>query len=133
MVNSADEESEEVRKRMRSLRLYVNQTQKWHDEDRKEFNKSMQDMLKGVREQRRRSEEVKEKKALINQCLKRTKEVQDESRKVWEQILQEVKRLDFNERSKDFKLPMDLTELEKIELEEILCTKRTSSENSQKL
>ena len=118
---------------MRSLRLYVNQTQKWHDEDRKEFNKSMKDMLKGVREQRRRSEEVKEKKALINQCLKRTKEVQDESRKVWEQILQEVKRLDLNERSKDFKLPMELTELEQIELEEILCTKRTLSENSQKL
>ena len=60
VVNSEDEGSEEIRKRMRSLRLFENQTKQWHEDDRKEFNKTMRDSLKSYREQRRRSEEVKE-------------------------------------------------------------------------
>ena len=92
----------------------------------------MQDNLKILREQRRKREEVQERKALINKCIKRTKEVENGSRELWEQIKEEVKRLDFNEMSRDFKLPMELTELEQIELEEILCNKRTLSENSPK-
>ena len=133
MNNDEDEGSEEIRGRLRSLRLFENQRKQWHEDDRKEFDKKMRDNLKNYREQRRKREEVQEKKALINQCLKRTKEVESGSRELWEQIKQEVKRLDFNELNRDFKLPMELTELEQIELEEILCDKRTLSENSPKL
>ena len=91
----------------------------------------MRDNLQRLAEQRRRKE-VQERKALINKCIKRTKEVENGSRELWEQIKEEVKRLDFDEMSKDFKLPMELTELEQIELEEILCSKRKLSENSSK-
>ena len=90
----------------------------------------MRDNLRIFADQRRRKEEVQERKALINQCMKRTKEIETESKDLWEKIKEEVKRMNYNEMDKDLKLPMELTELEQIELEEIICNRKTLSENS---
>ena len=63
--------------------------------------------------------------------MRRTEEIETESKDLWEKI-KEVKRMNYNEMSKDLKLPMELTELEQIELEEIICSRKTLSENSSK-
>ena len=115
---------------MGSLRLFENQRQQWHKEDSEEFRRQMRDNLRIFADQRRRKEEVQERKALINQCMKRTKEIETESKDLWEKIKEEVKRMNYNEMDKDLKLPMELTELEQIELEEIICNRKTLSENS---
>ena len=74
--------------------------------------------------QRRKEVEVKERKALINHCMKRTKEIEEESKKVWEKIKEEVKQMERTTLEKDLKLPIELSELEKIELEEVICNRK---------
>ena len=49
---------------------------------------------------------------------------------MWEKIKEEVRQMNYNELEKDLKLPMELTELEQIELEEIICDRKTRFENS---
>ena len=51
----------------------------------------------------------------------RTKEIEADSKKVWEQIKEEVKQMGRSELEKDVKLPMEMSEMEKIELEEVIC------------
>ena len=59
LVNDeGDEESEEIRRRMGSLRLFENQRQQWHKEESEEFRKQMRDNLRIFADQRRRKEEV---------------------------------------------------------------------------
>ena len=74
--------------------------------------------------QRRKEVEVKERKALISHCMKRTEEIEAESKKVWEQIKDEVKQMERSALEKDLKLPMEMSELEQIELEEVICNRK---------
>ena len=71
--------------------------------------------------QRRKEVEVEERKTLINQCMKRTRDIEDASKKIWEQIKEELKKMEKTTLDKDLKIPIELSELEEVQLDEVLC------------
>ena len=101
--------SEDVRRKLAELRINVIEDRKTREQEWKLEN------------QRRKEVEVQERKALISNCIMRTKEIEADSKKVWEQIKEEVKQMGRSELEKDLKLPMEMSEMEKIELEEVMC------------
>ena len=121
-VNDEEEEESEMSKRLEipedlKRKLAEKRINDYEDLETRES-------LWKLENQRRKEVEVKERKALISHCMKRTKEIEAESKKVWEQIKEEVKQMERSELEKDLKLPMEMSELEQIELEEVICNRK---------
>ena len=99
------------------------------EEESEDMRRKIRESLRIFEDQRRKKAEVKERKALINQCMKRTQEIEMASKKVWEQIKEEVRQMNRRELEKYLELPMELSEIEQIELEEIICNRKNYFEN----